>query len=144
MAHPAFSNLFVQTEFARKSSALLCTRRARSAEERPPWLLHLMLGQGGEQGEISCETDRSRFVGRGGTLANPAAMQDLSPLSNTVGSVLDPIISLRRTVSLPPHGTAIIDLVVGVTESRETALAQVEKYQSSRMTDRVFDLAWTR
>jgi cellobiose phosphorylase len=142
-AHPAFSNLFVQTEFARKSSALLCTRRARSAEERPPWLLHLMLGQGGEQGEISCETDRSRFVGRGGTLANPAAMQDLSPLSNTVGSVLDPIISLRRTVSLPPHGTAIIDLVVGVTESSETALAQVEKYQSSRMTDRVFDLAWT-
>ena len=44
---------------------------------------------------------------------------------------------------MPPYGTAIIDLVVGVTESRETALAQVEKYQSSRMTDRVFDLAWT-
>ena len=67
----------------------------------------------------------------------------ISPLSNTVGSVLDPIISLRRTVTLPPHETATIDLVVGVTESRETALAQVEKYQSSRMADRVFDLAWT-
>ena len=142
-AHPAFSNLFVQTEFARKSSAILCTRRARSQEEKPPWLLHLMVGQGGEQGEISCETDRSRFVGRGGTLANPAAMQGRSPLSNTVGSVLDPIISLRRTVSLPPHETAIIDLVLGVTESREAALAQVEKYQSSRMADRAFDLAWT-
>jgi cellobiose phosphorylase len=142
-AHPAFSNLFVQTEFARKSSAILCTRRARSQEEKPPWLLHLMVGQGGEQGEISCETDRSRFVGRGGSLANPAAMQSISPLSNTVGSVLDPIISLRRTVSLPPHETAIIDLVIGVTESREAALARVEKYQSSRMADRAFDLAWT-
>ena len=142
-AHPAFSNLFVQTEFARTSSAILCTRRARSPEEKPPWLLHLMVGQGGEQGEISCETDRFRFVGRGGTLANPAAMQSMSPLSNTVGSVLDPIISLRRTVSLPPHGTAIIDLVLGVTESREAALAHVEKYQSSRMADRAFDLAWT-
>src|SRR5664280_2484690 len=142
-AHPAFSNLFVQTEFAQKSSAILCTRRARSQEEKPPWLLHLMVGQGGEQGEISCETDRFRFVGRGGTLVSPAAMQSLSPLSNTVGSVLDPIISLRRTVSLPPHETAIIDLVLGVAESRETALAQVEKYQSSRMADRAFDLAWT-
>jgi cyclic beta-1,2-glucan synthetase len=100
-------------------------------------------GQGGEQGEISCETDRSRFVGRGGTLANPAAMQSLSPLSNTVGSVLDPIISLRRTVTLPPDETAIVDLVLGVTESREAALAHVEKYQSSRMADRAFDLAWT-
>jgi cellobiose phosphorylase len=142
-AHPAFSNLFVQTEFARKSSAILCTRRARSEAEKPPWLLHVMQVQGEGQGEISCETDRSRFVGRGGSLANPAAMQTLSPLSNTVGSVLDPIMALRRTVTLPPFGTAIIDLVVGVTESRETALAQVEKYQSSRMTDRVFDLAWT-
>ncbi len=142
-AHPAFSNLFVQTEFAPKNSALLCTRRARSQDEKPPWLLHLMQVQGEGQGEISCETDRSRFVGRGVSLANPAAMQSISPLSNTVGSVLDPIIALRRAVTLPPFGTAIIDLVVGVTENRETALAHIEKYQSARMTDRVFDLAWT-
>jgi cellobiose phosphorylase len=142
-AHPAFSNLFVQTEFARKSSAILCTRRARSEAEKPPWLLHLMQVQGEGQGEVSCETDRSRFVGRGGSLANPAALQTISPLSNTVGSVLDPIIALRRTVTLPAFGTVIVDLVLGMTENRETALAHVEKYQSSRMTDRVFDLAWT-
>jgi cyclic beta-1,2-glucan synthetase len=142
-AHPAFSNLFVQTEFKRPASAILCTRRASSPEEKPPWLLHLMVGQGGGQGEISCETDRSRFIGRGGTAANPSAMQGISPLSNTVGSVLDPIIALRRTVTLAPNETAIIDLITGVAESKETALAQVEKYQSSRMTDRAFDLAWT-
>jgi cyclic beta-1,2-glucan synthetase len=142
-AHPAFSNLFVQTEFARKSSAILCTRRARSLEEKPPWLLHLMVGQGGEQGEVSCETDRSRFIGRGGTAASPAVMQGVSPLSNTAGSVLDPVISLRRTVTLAPHETAVIDLILGMTESREAALAHVEKYQSSRMADRIFDLAWT-
>ena len=34
-----------------------------------------MVGQGGVQGEISCETDRSKFIGRGGTLASPAALQ---------------------------------------------------------------------
>jgi cellobiose phosphorylase len=142
-AHPAFSNLFVQTEFARESSAILCTRRARSQEEKPPWLLHLMVSQDGRPGEISCETDRFKFVGRGGTLANPAAMRNLLPLSNTVGSVLDPIISLRRTVTLAPDETAVVVLVVGVTESRDIALAHVEKYQSSRMADRAFDLAWT-
>ena len=141
-AHPAFSNLFVQTEFERTSSAIFCSRRARSQEEKPPWLLHLMVGHGGEQGDISCETDRSRFVGRGGTLAAPAAMQTSAPLSNTVGSVLDPILSLRRTVTLPPNGTAIVDLVFGVTGTREAALAQEDKYRSSRMADRVFDLAW--
>jgi len=142
-SHPAFSNLFVQTEFLQSSSAILCTRRARSQEERPPWLLHMMVAQTDEPSDVSCETDRFRFVGRGGSLVSPAALQTMKPLSNTVGSVLDPIISLRRTVSVPPHKSISIDLVLGVTESRETALAYVEKYQSPRMADRAFDLAWT-
>jgi cyclic beta-1,2-glucan synthetase len=142
-AHPAFSNLFVETEFAQKSSAILCTRRAGSPEERPPWLLHLMVGRGGEQGEISCETDRSRFIGRGGGLAAPAALRKIAPLSNTTGPVLDPIIALRRTVTLAPNEAAVVDVIIGATESRDAALALVEKYQSFRMTDRAFDLAWT-
>jgi cellobiose phosphorylase len=142
-AHPAFSNLFVQTEFARRASALLCTRRARSPEETPPWLLHLMVAPGGEPGDLSCETDRSRFIGRGGTLARPAAMQDIAPLSNTVGSVLDPIVALRRTVTLAPHESVVMDLILGATDSRQSAVALVDKYQSPRMTERAFDLAWT-
>src|SRR5439155_931487 len=100
--HPAFSNLFVQSEFVLDSSAILCTRRARTPDEKPPWLLHLLVGQGGTHGETSCETDRARFVGRDGNLANPAAMQKVAPLSNNAGSELDPIISLRRNVTLRP------------------------------------------
>lgn len=142
-AHPAFSNLFVQTEFVRESSALLCTRRARSEEETPPWLLHLLVGQGGAAGEISCETDRSRFIGRGGSPAHPAALQTALPLSNTVGSVLDPIIALRRTVTVPPHAAITVVFALGVTPTRETALGQIEKYQGIRMAERAFDLAWT-
>ena len=142
-SHPAFSNLFVQTEFLRPRPAVLCTRRPRSAGEKPPWLLNFMVGQGGEQGEVSCETDRARFIGRGRTLAEPAALQGIAPLSNTTGSVLDPITALRRTVTLAPHGTARIDLVMGMAESREAALALVEKYYNPRMADRALDLAWT-
>ena len=142
-AHPAFSNLFVQTEFMREASAILCTRRARSQEEKPPWMLHVLVGQGGEQGEISCETDRARFVGRGGTPARPAAMETAVPLSNTAGSVLDPIVSLRRAVTVKPHETAIVTLVFGMGESREAAVALTDKYQNARMADRAFDLAWT-
>jgi cellobiose phosphorylase len=144
VAHPAFSNLFVQTQFMPSSSAILCTRRARSEGEHPPWLLHLMLARDEAQGEISCETDREKFIGRGGSLANPAAMQHgTSPLSNSTGSVLDPIISLRRTITIPPHGSAIMNLLFGVTDNPEAALAYVEKYQSPRMADRALDMAWT-
>ena len=45
--HPAFSNLFVQTEILRAQQAILCTRRPRSREEHPPWLCHLMAVHGG-------------------------------------------------------------------------------------------------
>ncbi len=143
-AHPAFSNLSVQTEFDEATSAILCTRRARSAEERPPWLLHLMVGQGGSQGEISCETDRAKFLGRGGDPSAPAAMtRGAGPLSNTTGPVLDPAISLRRMITLAPYGTAVVNIILGVTETRDEALSLIEQYQGTRRAERAFDLAWT-
>jgi cyclic beta-1,2-glucan synthetase len=139
-AHPVFSNLFVQTEFVPTDSAVLCNRRPRSEGEEAPWLFHLMLGEEGAEDTVSCETDRARFIGRGRTPVRPAAMEDLSPLSNTVGSVLDPIISLRRTFGLDPAASVRIDFVVGMTESRDTALALVERYRNTSAADQSFDL----
>jgi cyclic beta-1,2-glucan synthetase len=142
-AHPAFSNLFVQTEFLRGSSAILCTRRARSREEQPPWLLHLMPVHAEGGGQVSCETDRAKFIGRGGNLSLPAAMATLASLSNTAGPVLDPVIALRRTITVPANESVVVDFITGATGNREHALALVEKYQSHRMSDRAFKLAWT-
>jgi cellobiose phosphorylase len=62
--HPAFSNLFVQTEILSARHAILCTRRARSSDENPPFLFHLMKAHNAEISEISFETDRSKFIGR--------------------------------------------------------------------------------
>src|ERR1700736_3915223 len=94
LAHPAFSNLFVQTELVRNRQGILCTRRPRSADERPPWLMHLMTVGGTTVGEASFETDRMRFVGRGRTLAWPSAMDRGARLSDSQGPVLDPVVSI--------------------------------------------------
>ena len=142
-AHPVFSNLFVQTEFVPADSAILCTRRPRSEGEMRPWLLHSIVGEQGARGVISSETDRARFVGRSRTPLNPAAMQLVSPLSDTAGSVLDPIVSLRRTFGLAPNQTIRVGFVLGVTETRETALSLVRKYQEPQAFDHSFDLART-
>src|SRR6185503_13157650 len=88
--HPAFSNLFVQTEIIRQRQAILCTRRPRSRDEASPWMLHLMAVHGANIVEISYETDRMRFIGHGRTVADPQAMSDSGALSGTEGSVLDP------------------------------------------------------
>jgi cellobiose phosphorylase len=142
-AHPAFSNLFVQTEFLSETPAILCTRCARSEGEKPPWLFNLMVGHGGKQNETSCETDRSQFVGRGRNLLHPEALLNSGPLSGTVGSVLDPVSALRRTVKLAPSETARIDFIQGMAETREGALGLIEKYYNPRMADRALELAWT-
>ncbi len=47
------------------------------------------------------------------------------------------------TLRVPPYGTIIVDLALGVADTRESALALIEKYRGARMADRVFDLAWT-
>jgi cyclic beta-1,2-glucan synthetase len=99
--HPAFSNLFVQTEIIRERQAILCTRRPRSAAEKAPWMFHVMAVHGGDAGEVSYETDRARFVGRQSTVAAPRAM--LESLSGSQGSVLDPLVAIRRHIALEPQ-----------------------------------------
>ena len=119
------------------------TRRPRSPEEQPPWMFCMLLAAGGEAGACSYETDRARFIGRGRSARQPAALDDWGPLSGTAGPVLDPCVALRRTVELAVDGSAQLDLIIGAAPTREAAMALVSKYQDHRMADRVFEVAAT-
>jgi cyclic beta-1,2-glucan synthetase len=141
--HPAFSNLFVQTEILRGRHAILCTRRPRSREEQVPWMFHLMTVHGADGAQISFETDRMRFIGRGGSVVAPLAMTDPGTLSNTAGSVLDPIAAIRHRMIIDAGATATIDMVSGAAETRDAVLHLVDKYQDRSLADRVFELTWT-
>ncbi|MBI5843168.1 MAG: cyclic beta 1-2 glucan synthetase [Deltaproteobacteria bacterium] len=146
--HPAFSNLFVETEIINRQHAILCSRRPRSQDEKSPFMFHLMAVHGSKVGDVSYETDRTQFIGRGNTVANPKAMSGgpgfyQGGLSGSQGPVLDPIVAIRYRITLEPEESATINMVTGVGETREAALSLVEKYQDRRLADRVFDLTWT-
>ncbi len=146
--HPAFSNLFVQTEIIRRQRAILCTRRPRSQGEQTPWMFHMMAVHGGDVGEVSYETDRMQFIGRGNTVVDPQAMSwgagfYSGALSGSEGSVIDPIVAIRYRITLDPEESATINIVSGIGETRDAATSLVEKYQDRRLAGRVFDLAWT-
>lgn len=143
VAHPAFSNLFVETETLPLRDAILCTRRPRSAEEHTPWMFHLMKAHGAAIEEASFETDRSRFIGRGNSIAFPDAMNQSGKLSGSSGSVLDPIAAIRYRITLEPQQSAVVDLAYGIGPTRELCMGLIDKYQDVRMTDRAFELAWT-
>ncbi|RJX32205.1 MAG: cyclic beta 1-2 glucan synthetase [Oxalobacter sp.] len=145
LAHRAFSNLFVQTEILPDKQAILCRRRSRTPGESMPWMFHLMAAPGAVTSEPSYETDRAKFIGRGRTAADPIAMDrsnKRSPLSNTDGSVLDPVVAIRRTITLLTDESATVQIISGVAETREAALALLDKYCDRHFVERAFEMAW--
>ena len=143
-AHPAFSNLFVETEFVPHLGALLATRRPRSADEPKVWLVHLAALEGEAVGPLQYESDRARFLGRGRGIRTPVSVIDGGPLTNSVGTVLDPIVSLRHRMALAPQATLRIVYTTLVAQSREEALQIAEKYQQPATFERESTFAWTR
>ena len=143
-AHPAFQNLFVQTEFVPDIGALLATRRPRSRDEQPIWAAHVAAVEEETGGVIQYETDRARFLGRGRSVRSPVSVIDGRPLSNTVGAVLDPIFSLRCRVRLAPGATAHAIFSTVVAESREEVLDLADQYREAATFERAATLAWTQ
>jgi hypothetical protein len=141
-AHPAFSKLFVETEFVPEHDALLATRRPRAAADARLWALHAIAVRGHTTSATEYETDRAAFVGRGRTTADPLALH--GPLAQHSGAVLDPIFCLRRCVRIVPGGTALIIFTTGVAASRDQAIQLAGKYRDPDAAARAFAMAWTQ
>jgi cellobiose phosphorylase len=139
LSHPAFSNLFVETRNVPGRDAVIASRRPRSGNDRR-FLVHLLSARGPGVPDAQYETDRAKFIGRGGTLSRPLAMGQGS-LSNTIGAVLDPIVSLRRAVRLAAGATARLTFTTAYAESEADALALIEKYADRRAIARAIALA---
>ncbi len=143
-AHPAFSKLFIETEYVRNLGALLATRRPRDAEEPRIWAAHLTVVEGAEAaGDLQFETDRAHFLGRNRAMRLPAAMSEGWPLSNSAGAVLDPIFSIRRRVRILPGQTVCITFWTMAAGSRDDILALADKHREVSAYTRATTLAAT-
>lgn len=141
--HPAFSNLFVQTEINEQRHAILCTRRPRSVDEKTPWMFHLMKVHDAAVTNISYETDRDQFIGRGNSINQPGVLKRPGTLSGHSGSVLDPIVSIQYQIILEGNESVTIDIIYGMAETRDICNNLVDKYQERHLFNRVLELAYT-
>jgi len=142
LAHPAFAKMFVQTEFLADGSAILATRRRRTPTEQEIWAGHLVVAED-TMGDIAAETDRARFLGRGRTLRNAAAM-DGTKLSNTVGTVLDAIFSLRCRITVAPGAVVHVAFWTMVADTRDALVDAMDTHRDEAAFDRASTLAWTQ
>ncbi len=144
MAHPAFSKMFVQTEHVAEYGALVATRRPRSQAEPKVWAAHLAVVDGEVVADPQYETDRARFIGRGRTIREAQAMAEPGALSNTVGTVLDPVFALRQTVRIAPGKVARITYWTIVASSRTELMDLMDKHHDRSAFERARTLAWTQ
>lgn len=144
VAHPAFSKLFAETEYLADVGVLLATRRRRTPDEPAIWAAHLAVVDGDALGKPQVETDRARFLGRGGSVRSPIAVTDGLPLSNTVGTVLDPVFALRRRVRIRPGAMVRIAFWTMVASSRAAVLDLADKHRNITAFERAATLAWTQ
>lgn len=143
-SHPAFSKMFVQTQWVEPEEILLATRRRRAPDEPIVWAAHLATVEGGSVGVCEFESDRMRFLGRGRALRNACSMQPGATLSNTSGCVLDPIFSLRRQVCVSPGASVQVAFWTALADSREGVLALAQALLASDACELVLASAQIR
>ena len=134
----------MQTEILDQRQTILCTRRPRSNDEKTYWMFHLMTMHGANFKEISYETDRMKFIGRGNTIHFTSCNEKFQVACREARVQFLILLSrYRYQIILNPEESAKIDMVSGITETREAALILVDKYQDRSLANRIFELAWT-
>ncbi len=141
-AHPAFNKLFIETEVIPELHALIAFRRARAPDEPQIWAAHIAITDPEQSNDhMQFETSRALFIGRGKSLQNPQALD--SDLTNTFGTVLDPIFSLRHGLKLEPGKPTKVSFITLIADSRPQLISLIEKYQRLEATAAAIDMAWT-
>ena len=142
--HPAFGNLFVETEWVGDHSAIIATRRPRAADEKVYWGAHVVATGPERIGSVTYETDRAKFIGRGKSVRHPEALEDAGALSNSAGAPLDPIFSLRVRIRVAPGKSVPVSFTTLVAETRERAIELSDLYDDPFSARRALDLSWAQ
>ncbi|WP_409069019.1 GH36-type glycosyl hydrolase domain-containing protein [Clostridium sp. FAM 1755] len=143
LVHPSFSNLFVKTEFSEEPFCILANRRKRSEMDISPWVIQTVAVEGEQIGGFQYETSRIDFIGRGRNLYNPKAMDNETNLKNSIGPVLDPIISIRVRVKLKSKENCTIAYTTAFCHSKKEGIEIAEKYRNIDNIKTAFNLSWS-
>ena len=142
VAHPAFQKMFVETESVPGRGALIARRRPRSQGEAEIWVGQILLPVTENVGELSFETSRAHFLGRGRSLVEPQGLESGVLLGEHTGAVLDPAFVLRRSIELGPGAQAKLSLITVLAESRAGIIELLELFAAPHSVPRAFELAW--
>lgn len=122
--HPAFSKLFVQTYISDDHSTLFARRRPRGTNENWPWMAQRICG---DITDVSWETNRATFLGRGRALTDPISIDESGPLTCQTGNVLDPVMAWRFSVTVGAGQSQTFHILTAAAPTEEDSLSAISQ-----------------
>jgi cyclic beta-1,2-glucan synthetase len=113
-AHPAFNKLFIQTQYY--NGILISKRKKRKPSDQERYFYQYIV-ENNKIIKCSFETSRESFIGRNNSIETAQGLH--KPLTNTVGTILDPVSALKFTLNLDKNSNKTIQLVSGYADSLE-------------------------
>lgn len=142
-AHPAFTNLFVESRWEPAWRALLMTRKPRLHGDPVVAAVHFLASVDAHVLSVDYLTDRRAFIGRNRSLASPALdAQSLAGDGMPVNG-LDPIACLRVRLSIAPGATARLCFATAADESIEALMPSIDRYLEPMHVERATRMAAT-
>ncbi|MEP6587628.1 MAG: glucoamylase family protein [Polaromonas sp.] len=142
-AHPAFSNLFVQTRWEPQWRALLLKRKPRLYGDPQMAVAHFLAEVDAELLSVDCIADRRVFAGRKQPAQQPALLAQTMDADGQPINGLDPVASLRLTLRLAPGAVARLSFATAAAETEEELTARIDKYLQPMHIERATRMAAT-
>ncbi|MEO5661358.1 MAG: glucoamylase family protein, partial [Polaromonas sp.] len=127
-AHPAFSNLFVQTRWEPQWRALMLKRMPRLHGDAQMAVAHFLAEVDADLLSVDCTTDRRVFAGRNQPVHQPALLDQPRDAEGNPVNGLDPVASLRVRLRLAPSAIARLSFATAAAETEEELTALIDKY----------------
>jgi cyclic beta-1,2-glucan synthetase len=135
-AHLAFSKLFVETRIDPELPAIFASRRPSKPDDVQAWLFHRAVVHD-VAAELSFDTDRAHFIGRGYGSAEPRSVVEGDALTGVAGPVLDAAAIIRADFTLEVGSACTIDWFLGVGESPQACEALARQVSAAGFGDDV-------
>lgn len=137
VTHRTFNNLFLESEYDTNLQALIMKRVLRNKIDRY-YLLHRLYIPN-YKNDYEYETQRVRFIGRDRTASNPIALE--RRLSNEAATPIDPVMSMRNTITLEPEETKEVYILNCFGTSRNQVIDIAKFYENESSIEEEFELA---
>ena len=139
-AHKAFNNLFLKYEEIENG---ILVKRNRRGEEKEIFLVIGFFSDNGNIERLEYEIDKEKLYGRLNTSV-PEKIKESEKFSNIIGLVVDPVIAFRRTIKIEKTEKVELNLIISVSESRQQAIENLDKYKSFESVKRSFEISKIR